>query len=492
MPGLTTSLNIGLSGLQAAQGALSITGHNIANVNTENYSRQRVELSANKPQTFGSMSFGSGVSVANITGLRNQYLELQIAKTTSREKGANVRYEGVEGISAVFEDDGTTGLSTLLQNYFEAFQQLAASPEDAAVRTNVVGKAQNLVDGLQSRYQMLEDQRTQADENIKNMTEEVNTLTSQIAELNHRISQEASPGADSDGRDQRQALVNQLAGLVGIQVYEDSSKCLQITLESGTAALVSGNHAYEMTATPDGTPNHFATVAVKMGSLTVDVTGQISEGSLGANLDLRDDILLGYEDQLDQLAAGIVSQTNLVHQAGYALDGTTTDVDFFQGALANGANGLPTSISAADNYHGMVKAMTLNSAIVTDHSLIAASDTTGAVGNNKNALALAKLQDKTDSVDTNGDGVGDSGPFGAMVSGLVNDIGTDIQSYKINSTSQENLLAALQTQRDRASAVDMDEEAANLITYQRGYQASAHFISVINDLTSQLLTQLGA
>ena len=490
MPSLNSSMNIGLSGLQAAQGALSIVGHNIANVNTENYSRQRADMAAGQPQTYGSLSFGSGVSIANITSMRDKYLDLQIAKSTSRQQGANVRYDGVEGISAVFEDDGTSGLSTLLQNYFQSFQQLSASPEDTSARTNVVNQAQNLVDGLQSRYQMLEDQRTQADESVKSITEQVNTLTTQIAALNTRISSETTNGADSDGRDQRQALVNQLAGLVGIQVYEDSSKRLQISLESGTAALVSGNNAYAMTVTRDSTPNHFSKVEVTMGSLTIDVTKQIGEGSLGANLDLRDNILVGYEDKLDELAAGVVGQTNLLHWGGYALDGTTTHQYFFMDSGVDDATGLPTSISAANHYRGMVKAMEVNTAIVGDPSLIAAAGASGSPGNNENARALAELQNMPDAVDT---GIaGDQCTFSAMVSRLVNTIGTDVQNFDISSTSQENLLAALQTQRDRISAVDMDEEATALITYQRSYQASAHFISVINELTSQLLTQLGA
>ena len=113
MPGLTSSLNIGLSGLQAAQGALSVVGHNIANVNTPNYSRQRADLNANQPQTFGTLEFGTGVNLANILGVRDKFLEMQITQSTSRQQGANVRYAGVEGISSVFQDDGTSGLSTL-------------------------------------------------------------------------------------------------------------------------------------------------------------------------------------------------------------------------------------------------------------------------------------------------------------------------------------------------------------------------------------------
>ena len=513
MPGLTSSLNIGLSGLQAAQGALSVVGHNISNVNTPNYSRQRADLSANPSQVFGGLEYGAGVNLQNILGVRDKFLEMQITQSTSRQQGADVRYAGVEGISSVFKDDGTSGLSTLVQNFFAGFQQLSARPEDGSVRTNLVGQAQSLVNGLKSRYQVLEDQRNQADQSVESLVQEVNTLTTQIASLNDRISAEPSLGADSDGRDQRQALANQLASIVGVQVFEDDHSRLQVTLDSGAAVLVSGTTAYAMRAAPDNTvptplDNNYNRVYVDLGGTSLDVTSQIKEGSLGANLELRDTVLAGYERQLDQLAAGIVGQTNLLHRGGFDLNGTAVAAtdwqDFFAdgaaGAIvANGANGLPTGYPIVtapppppqNPYKGMVNAMTVNADIVADPKLIAASDAINSPGNNKNALALAKLQSATATVDTDGNGVGDSGPFGTVISSLVNTIGTNVQGYKAASTTQDNLLSALQTQRDRVSSVDMDEEATSLLSFQRGYQASAHFISVIDQLMAQLITQFG-
>jgi flagellar hook-associated protein 1 len=494
MPGLNAGLNIGLSGLQAAQGALGVVGHNIANVNTPNYSRQQVTLSSNTPQLFGTLEYGTGVSLTNIMGVRDKYLEMQITQSTGRQSGAQTRYASVQGLSSVFQDDGTTGLNTSVANFFKSFQQLAARPEDIALRTNVVGQAQSLVNSLQSRYQLLEDQRKQADQGIGDTVTEINTLTTQIASLNARITGEPSPGADSDGRDQRQALINQLAGLVGVQVFEDNRNQMQITLDSGAAVLVSGSSSYNMAATPDAALNNFNRVTVDMGGAApMDVTTLIQEGSLGANLDLRDNIMTGYETNLDELAAGLVSQTNLAHRGGFDLSGAavlgTNWQDFFLGTVANGANGLPTTITAASNYRGMVSAMAVNSFIVASPSRIAAAGAAGSPGNNANANIIANLQNATTPVDTNGDGVGDSGPFNAVITSLVGTIGTNVQSYQATSTTQDNLLSALKTQRDRVSAVDMDEEATSLLTYQRSYQASAHFISVVDQLMAQLMTQ---
>lgn len=493
MPGLNASLYLGLSGLQTAQGALNVVGHNITNVNTANYSRQRVNLSANASHIFGTLQYGSGVGITTIVGMRDKYLELQITQATSRSQGATTRYATLEAVSSLFEEDGSTGLGSLVQAYFEGFQKLASQPEDGSVRTNVIGQAQSLVSGLQSRYAALEEQRKQADDNVGSLVEQINGLTAQIAALNERISAEISEGADSDGRDQRQALVNELAGLVGIQVFEDSEQRLQITAGSGAAVLVSGSTSYAMTATADASlENHYRVEVDMGGAAPVDVTGRIQEGELGANLELRDEALLEYEQRLDELAAGIASQTNLLHRAGYALDGATTGLDFFEGSTTNGTDGLPATISAADHYRGMVNALCVNEALVDDPSLIAAANTTGSVGNNSIASALAALQEATATVDTDGDGTGDSGPFASVVASLVNRVGTDVQACETASTSQDNLLSALQTQRDRISAVDLDEEATTLLTYQRAYQASAQFISVIDQLTEQLIATFGA
>jgi flagellar hook-associated protein 1 FlgK len=349
-----------------------------------------------------------------------------------------------------------------------------------------------MISSLQSRYQLLTDQRNSADQSVTSLVKEVNSLTSQIAKVNQEISTESTEGANSDARDQRKALTDQLATLVGINVFEGSRGEYQISLDSGSAVLVSGSTAYNLQAnTPDPTLDGHVRVQALMGGTTVDVTNAIKDGQLGAKLDLRDNILAGFQQQLDQLAAGVAGQVNLLHRTGFALDGVTTGTDFFQSGVANGANGLPTTISAANNYKGMVNSLAVNASVTGNPGLIAAAGIGGAVGNNANAQSIANLQSATSVVDTNGDGVADTGPYSTIVGSLISDVGTKAQSYDVQNTTQQNLVSALQTQRDRISGVDLNEEATNMMNLQRGYQASARFISVINQLTDQLVNQFG-
>lgn len=491
MPGLNSSLNIALSGLQATQASLNVVGHNIANINTPGYTRQMAVLTTNESQAYGGLQFGTGVTLQQITSVRNRFLDMQITQSTSKQAGADTRYSGVEAISPSFQDDGT-GLGSLVQKFFGGFQTLAANPEDGSARTNLLGQANNLITGMQSRYQMLEDQRKQADNNITSLVTEVNTLATQIAALNTRITTEPTPGSDNDGRDQRQALANQLGKLVGVQVFENDKGALQITLDSGAAVLVSGGSSFAMSVAPNPVAGQYQLVQVAQGSGTpINVTSKITDGELGGNLSLRDTVIPGYQQQLDQIAAGIAGRVNLLHRTGFSLNGATTGTDFFLGVAANGANGLPTTITAATNYRGMVNSLSVNAAVLGNPNLIAASATANTAGDNTIARSIAALQGAANTVDTNGDGVGDSGPYSTSISSLVNKVGTDSQSFQATSTNQQNLLAALNVQRDRGAAVDLDEEATNLITFQRAYQSCARFVSVVDQLTDQLVNQFG-
>lgn len=504
MPGLNASLYLGLTGLQAQQSALNVVGHNIANVNTPGYTRQRADLSTNGSQVEGQVYFGTGVSLTSVQGIRDRFLDLQIYRETARQSGADERYATVNAISSALGDTGTTGLAAQIQDFFQGFQDLSANPTDASLRSSLLTKAQTMVTGLQSRYQLLEQQRTNADQAVGALVSEVNALTGQIAQLNQRITSQGSAGGDSDALDQRKALTDKLAALVGINVVEGSGGEYQITLDSGSAVLVSGSASFDLVAKRPGTgTDNYLQVASDMAGTQVDVTSAIKEGQLGAKLDLRDNILVGFQAQLDQIAAGLASQVNTAHQAGFAANGVTTGQDFFlNSAVANGANGLPLTVGPGSPgqpatlqsgtgwttaYKGMVNLLSVNQALVANPSLIAAAGTGGASGDNSVALGLAGLQDATSAVDTGTATL----TFSAAVGALVTDIGTQTQAFKSQSTTQQSLLTALQSQRDSISGVSLDEEASNLMILQRGYQASARFINVINELTDQLVNQLG-
>lgn len=487
MAGLTSSLNIGLSGLQVTQSALAVVGHNIANVNTPGYSRQRAIIASNGAVTYGNLQFGNGAGLTQVQGVRDRFLELQIHQSLARQQGSSTRSAGLQPLASAFQDQGDGGLSVQVQKFFQAFQEVSARPEDLSIRTNLIGKAQTMIDGLKTRYTLLDEQRDTLNRAIPSYLSQINGLADQIAKLNTRIAGETVPGGESDARDQRQALASQISEITGMQVYLDNQDQLSLSFADGTM-LVNGSHAYSLRATPDPLNSGFNRVEVANGTSSwVDITSSLKEGKLGGTLDLRDNLIPSYQRKMDEVAAGIVGKVNLQHAAGFGLNNTTGDY-FFQGAdPINAATGLPTTISAASYYKNMVYSLSINSAVSGDPNRVAASGAANTPGNNANALALARLETLTTSVDTTGSGVGNSGPYSTILARLVNSIGTDSQTYQSRSTTDENLLTALQNQRDQVSGVDLDEEATKLMTLQRGYSASARFLSVINQLTDQLV-----
>lgn len=505
MPGLNASLYLGLSGLQAQQSALSVVGQNIANVNTPGYTRQRADLSSNLSLNEGQLYFGTGVTLTSVQGIRDRFLDLQIYRETAKESGASDRFAGLNAIATSLADSGSSGIGAQIQAFFQGFQDLSAQPQSAALRTNLVNKAQGMVTALKTRYQLLDDQRNSADQAIGSLVTQVNTLTDQIANLNQRIMTETTPGANNDARDQRKALTDKLSALVGISVFEGAKGEYQITLDSGTGVLVNGTSAFQLRTSPGGALDGKSSVLLDVGIPPLNVTSDIKEGQLGARLDLRDNILPGLQRQLDQLAAGIVQGVNQLHRTGYAADGITNSASaaphpplafnnyFFVGDPTNPSNpGLPAGVDFTGNYKGMVSSLAIDPNIVMDSSLIAAAGAAGAKGDNTNALAMAALQTALGTVDLDGNGAGDSGTtYSNVVGNLISDVGNKVQRYETQTTAQQNLLTALQNQRDSISGVNLDEEASSMMTLQRGYQASARFISVINQLTDQLVNQFG-
>jgi flagellar hook-associated protein 1 FlgK len=508
----TAGMGIGLTGLQAAQNGINVTGQNIANINTPGYARQRVNLETGFAVRIDKLQFGLGVNVSQVQAIRDRFLDMQLTQTITKQFGTSTRYEGIENISSLFQTTGESGLDIELQRFFQSFQELAARPEDDSLRTNVITRAQTMISGLKARYELIQDKLTQANRTVASIAAEVNTLTDQIAKLNHQIATEVPKGSDNNARDQRQALVNKLAELVGIQVFEDDQCRLTITVENGIP-LVSGTKAMPMIIN-DLDDNGNYKVEIQIGTLEdppssgqytkIDVTKVIQGGTLGGTLDLRDNMLPEYLSNLDQLAANVVQQINQLHITGYGLDTSTNGpLYFFTGASGDNTSidpttGLPydpvylTSININNNYHGMVRNLYINTEILDNPRLIAAADAPGETGNNGIARQLGDLQNTGFVVYNDRNGVPVTvGPFSTFISSVANKIGNLALRLQSSANTDENIRVALETQRDRLSAVDYDEEATNLMVFQRNYQACSRFINVIDQLTDQLINNFG-
>ena len=321
----------GVSGLNAAQTGISVTGNNIANMKTENYSKQTVELVTKKPQYTYNGAIGKGVDVQSI---RREYDDL-LAKSV---RNSNSNYQYYNSMSTTLKNamlyfnelESGSGLGDALKDYFNAWQDLSNSAPDETSesltkRTVLVEAADTLAIKIRDGYQYLEDARTQCDTNIQTEVDAINEITTQLAQLNKEIvSAEAMGQPANELRDMRDGLLDDLAEKTQISTYlrEDGSVSVymngQTLVDNGTAHILftekdpeNGNHLKIMWKTDN--PN----------SKPIDMTSFMKGGVIAAQLEVRDNQLKQYQTDLDEMAKKVIEETNRIHATGVGLDKAT-------------------------------------------------------------------------------------------------------------------------------------------------------------------------
>ena len=288
--------------------------------------------------------------------------------------------------------------------------------------------------------------------------------TQQIAELNQKIMEvEATGYSANDYRDQRDLALKKLAGLIDINSFEDASG--KVTVSTGTGqTLVESNSSRNLTTQVNGFG--FKDIAwVQPDGMTVNITGNISNGKLKGWLEARDVDIRGYMGQLDTLAETLMDRVNNLHQLGYGLDGSTLN-DFLTLAPAGG---------------NFAEAIQVNAAISNNLDLIAASSTSAGIpGNNDQAISIANLQH---ALSMNGN----SSTFDDFYNSLVSKVGGDVQNANAYFNHQSDMVVQLENRRESISGVSLDEEMINLIKFQTAYNAAAKLITTADELLQTVL-----
>ena len=323
-------LNIGKVALLSQQAAIQVTGQNIANVNTEGYSRQEVKFEAAAPINSIPGMLGTGVRIVEVQRVFDQFLMSQINFETSAMGSHEAQKEVLDLVEVFFNETTGGGLSKALNEFFATFQDLSINPQGLAEREAVLGKAQTLTDRIQRLGSDLKQKRTNVDASIIGTLGKVNLLTSQIAQLNKKI-HEAEAGIinANDLRDMRELKIKELADLIDIQSLEENNNQVTITTTKGRQ-LVLGQTAYSLSTQLDG--NNFGLKDIMLddgqGNLT-NITSEITSGRLNGMLESRDSFLPDQIKDLDLLTAGFVREVNRLHIAGYGIDGSTGN-NFFK------------------------------------------------------------------------------------------------------------------------------------------------------------------
>lgn len=456
MSSLISTMWIALGALQAQQAGLQTTTNNVANVNTPGYSRERPILEEAEPVVQDKVVFGRGVELKGIESLRSDLLDLQIGAETQQQGSAQSYVNAMNLVQRLFPDD-TSGIGTQISALFQSLNSLSTNPSDLTLRQSVLTAAKNMASGFNSAATQLNNIRASVDGNVQQQVEEVNQISHQIAVLNKKLSAGSSTGQEySTFLDQRSALIEKLSGIIDVaQISDGNSNSLTLTTKQGTALVVDGQ-AYSLTTAvgADGT-HHICS------SQGADITGAISGGGLGGLLKARDQTIPSLQNQLDSLASGMASALNTAHAMGTDLNGDP------------GGN-LFTPISGP----GAAAQMTV---AINDPKLLAAGSdgTSGSNGNIANLSAVAS-QDVSN-------GLTPSQAYG----NLVFQTGMEISDGNTELNASNALLQQLQQQRSSVSGVSMDEEASNMLLYQRGYQAAAQAITAVNQML-EIVINMGA
>ncbi|HZZ18179.1 MAG TPA: flagellar hook-associated protein FlgK [Opitutaceae bacterium] len=471
MSGLYSTLNASVTSLNAQSVAIDTTGKNLANVNSSTYSREVVNFGSLGTVVTPTGPESTGLTALGVEQIRSSVLDQQVMSADSQASYYTTQQSAYQQAQAglgqtVSSADSTSatqastdsGVGAALDDLFNAFQSLAANPTDTGTRQALLQSASILTDRLQSTDANLAQVQSGLNSQVTGDVTSANGLLTSIAQLNGQISrlEVGNPGSAVDLRDQRQADLEQLAAIMPIKSVEQANGTDQISSVDGSGNSVT-----------------LVSNATVTGALTFNsTTSQISAGSPSTVLALSSGSIQG------------------------ALDASTGGIQTLRDNLNSLANQLVTSVNAVYNPTGttgnfFTSTGTTAATISIDPTVTAANlkaSDGGPSGDNTVALGIANLANQTFST-AGSDKI--DGTFDSFYAGTVSGFGQTLSGVNSQVADQNSIQTIVTNQRDAVSGVNLDEEMANLLKYQRSYQASAQVFQTVDSLLDTVITTLG-
>lgn len=537
---ISSLLDISRRSLFNNSSALRVIGNNIANVNTEGYSRREIELVDVTTANASDTSFGLGANVKDVIRRVDNFVNKQLLGNINDRAKAGVRDELLGRVEDPFSVDKTLRhIGSDLSDFFSALNDVQANPADIPLRTKIIEAGQNLTQSIRLTWNTISSLQREADNRIRSAIEDVNAITQKIAEFNQQIATSEGGGVQNLGlRDQRDQLLRNLAEKVSFHSVEDDHGYVSVYLSNGFA-LVNGNSYKQLQGSttfpsplPNGLDNSKLTNIVwdadsSAGTSYVDLTQIFAAGSgeiagllnfRGVQRTTNSNIFQATGDipqiaaRVDSISMDLILRFNETYRPNPAgINGASGDLDgndpgmYSLFNVRNAAGGPAISNDAnTNNIHDIPD---LNAAglgnfsadiyfVPTDPARLALSldpnGTTGglafAPGDSGIATRLANLQTQSTMYS--------KGNFSASttIEDLYNQTVTYVGSLKSRSASE--LTAAQQREAQMQeiytgiSGVNLDEELSKLINFQRAFQASSRLIKVGDELLQDLLSQL--
>ena len=461
------AIEIGRRALQAHQTALQVVSHNIANANTPGFSRRRVDLETADSGVIGGV--GSGVDAAAVVRQRSRFLDSQMRveqQLLGRWEAIEESLSAIEGIfnepagagsseaGTIFSEPSGLGLSGSFSRFWNAWQDLANVPEGGAARASVRQEADFMVTTLHQLNAQLIENRLGLDEEIVRTAGEINEIIDQLAALNGEIPRsEFDGGTAGDLLDKRDLLIEALASRVDISISEAENG--QVTVLLSGHNLVQATTAIHL-GVRQITENDFPTSTLVFEDDSS--LAPIREGRLRGLIEVRDQTIPDFLGRLDQLANQLVDGLNAIHRVGFGAAGQT-GINFFD----------PSKTSASN--------IALDDAIregIGDLGNIAASKD-GNSGDNGTAIAIAGLRNQTSLS-------GGSDTLEEFYYTLLGEVGAKSKEAQTMAENHRLFTSQIENRRQGVQGVSLNDEAAQLILFQRAYQAAARTVGIIDEL----------
>ena len=454
---MSTLSQIAYSGLQANQLAMTTTGQNVANVHTPGYSRLAPNMVSIAGQ--GAQSAGGGVQVTSLRRLTGEFQSQQLWRANTEmhlHAGAQQYLGALEGLMS---GDGSS-ISIGLDQFFATLSELTVSPESVALRQQVITEAANLgrrfsglAGNIDSQIGALQEQRSA-------MAVQMNGLLENLSQLNGRIVAAEAVGDDTSAlRDHREVLIGDLSQFASIRVNEVADGSITLSLGNGQPLVVGTTASQlEVTRQADGQQQ----LLLSFGKTEFPLAQERLGGGLGGLHRVEFESLRPTLASLHDMARTLTDSVNQVLAGGYDLQGNNP--------------GKPLFVYDAGSITGM-----LGTTDISASELALSGSDQQEVGNNDVLLDLLELRLKTITLNGNQVTLNDA------YAGMLGRVASDSRENQAGLQTATTVRAQAQAQRDSISAVNLDEEAVNLMTYHQAYQANMKVISTANQLFADLL-----
>jgi flagellar hook-associated protein 1 FlgK len=458
MPSPFHGISLASTALRAFQRQLDVTGNNIGNVNTPGYSRQVVDL-AQLPgtQSLGIHPYvlGNGVTVLTVNRIQDAFLQGRSLAANNDLGRLTTLADRLGSIQGIIGEPGPNGVASALDTFFNAWSALASNPNMPGARQLVQAAGQTLTSRVRSIYGDLDNTGQHLQIQMTQALQRVDQLSSRISQLNLEIRQRVATGeSPNELLDARDVALQELSGLINISSFNQPDGT--VTVYSGEMTLVDTFESHAIPKTFD-----VATGTLSDGTRNYAVKGGKIAGLFGVMKTVD-----SYKASLDDLANSLRTTINGMHATGTSPNGAT-GLNFFNDTVPQ---------TGARDFN-------LDALILADPDNIAAG-VSGAAGDGGLALSISRLRDDTTVTGLAGKS------FVGFYADLVSQVGHDGEFYASAADTQKAVVQQIELQKQSVSGVSLDDEMANMLRFQRSFQAAAKALTVFDQVTEDLIGML--